>query len=101
MPVDEFESRADTVELPPVEAGRIDSDTGVFSARARPVVLSGVELDLIDEADGEGPVVGPGGQPLAQPNQRRPSPIAHGAVVVILAIPAMLIVAFGIAVAAG
>jgi hypothetical protein len=75
MPVDEFDSRADTVELPPVEAGRIDSDTG--------------------------PVVGPGGQPLAQPNQRRPSLIAHGAVVVILAIPAMLIVAFGIAVAAG
>lgn len=123
MPVDEFDSTAVTEELPPVEAGRVGGDPDAFSGRARPVVLSGSELAMIGEADdpgsyrewlratdsgdgqgdGEGPLIGPGGPLLALPDQRRPSLaslIAHGAVVVILAVPAMLIVAFGIAVAA-
>jgi hypothetical protein len=123
MPVDEYDSTAVTRELPPLGAGLIRSDPGVFSGRARPVVMSDLESALIDEADeprancgwlratdrgdvagdGEGPVIGPGGQPLAEPVERRPSLvslIAHGAVVVVLTIPAMLIVAFGMAVAA-
>lgn len=121
MPVDEFDSTAVTEELPPLEARRVGSDPGVFSGRARPVVMSDLELALIDETDdpnayrewlratdrgdvegdGDGPVIGQSSQPL--PDERRPSLpsfIAHGAVVVILAVPAMLIVAFGIAVAA-
>jgi hypothetical protein len=123
MPVDEHDSTAVTEELPPLEAGRVGRDPGVFSGRARPVVLSDMERALIDEADdprdfrarlratdrgdlggdGQGPAIGPGGQPLALLDERRPplvSLIAHGAIVLVLAIPAMLMVALGIAVAA-
>ena len=123
MPVDEFDSTAVTDEMPSVEAGRVRSDRGVFSGQARPVVLSGLDVALIDGADdpsafrewfragdrggvegtGGGPVIGPDGQPLALPDERRlslASLIAHVVVVVILSVPAMLIVAVGIAVAA-
>jgi hypothetical protein len=123
MPVDEDGSTAVTEELRRSQARRVRSDPGVFSGRARPVVMSALELALIDEADdpstcrgwiwatdrgdvaggGEGPVAVPDGQPLVLPDERRPSLaslMAHGAVVVILAIPVVLVVAFGIAVAA-
>ncbi len=106
MPVDEFDSTAVTAELPPVEAGRVGGDPGVISGRARPVVLSEMEHVLIGKADDSsvhrewlratdrGDVDGdrPWRRSLA-------SLIAHGAVVIILAIPAMLIVVFGLAVA--
>jgi hypothetical protein len=123
MPVDEHDSTAVTEELPSVEAGRVRTDRGVFSGRARPVVLSGLELALIDGADdpsafrewlratdrggvgpaGMDPVIGPDGQPLALTGEGRlslASLIVHVVVVVILAVPTMLIVAVGIAVAA-
>jgi hypothetical protein len=109
--------RPTTAELPPLDAGRVPPDREVFSGRARPVVLSDLELALIDEADdrsvhrewlrpaGSGDVDGEGssGRPLPLQAERRASLasfIAHGAVVVVLAIPAILVVAFGIAAAA-
>jgi hypothetical protein len=56
-----------------------------------------------DRDDTEGDSIGPDGQPLAVPDRRRlslASLLTHGALVVMSAIPAMLIVAFGIAFAA-
>ena len=118
MPGDEFDT-ATTAELPPLDDGLVRRDRSVFVARARPVVLSDVELALIDEADDRssyrawlrpadgGDVECDGaassGQPRPQLDVRPASPasvIAHLAVVVLLAIPGMLVVALGIAAAA-
>ena len=119
MPVDEFDSTEVTEEMPPVGAARADGDPAVFAGRVRPVVLSDVELAQMSEVDDpsaysnlfaasdrgdtEGDGKGPDGQPLEVPDRWRLSLVsllAHGALVVMLAIPAMLIVAFGIAIAA-
>jgi hypothetical protein len=107
MPVDRDDSTAVTAELPPPDGGRAGSGPAVFSGQARPVVLSDLELALLDGSgdpsvhrdmfrappggDGEGERVG--SPPPA-------SFIAHGIVVVILAIPVILVVALGFALAA-
>jgi hypothetical protein len=116
MPVDDG-SAAITEELLAFDAGRVGGDPGVFFGRARPVVMSGLELTVRDEDDDagrewfrltrggdvEGDRLGPGGRACPVPEGERRSLasfIARCAVAVVLALPAMLLVAFGIALAA-
>jgi hypothetical protein len=104
MPVDEFDPTVTTAELP-LDAERLRGEAVVFSARARPVVLSDLELALRDEADDtsvhrERPVGGT--DPSGGGDGRRVTLaafLAHGAVVLMLVIAAMAVVAFAIAVA--
>jgi hypothetical protein len=106
MPVDESDSTASTAELAPPDAVRVHRDDRIFSGRAGPVVLSDLQLALIDEADdlAYGEWLGPanGAETAPGTDDRRTSLAsfaARGAVVVILAIPALLIMALAIAVA--
>jgi hypothetical protein len=101
MPVDEFDSTAVTEQMSPVTGARADREPAVFAGRARPVVLSDVELALkceIDDPSAHPTWFGPTHRAdLGGGNKELASLLAHGALVVMLAIPAMLVVAFGIA----
>jgi hypothetical protein len=103
MPVDDYDSTANTAELPLLTGAQVRSDPIVFSGRARPVVLSEAELARLDEADDPSVErVPPGGQGLPPAQERSSSPasfLKHSGVVLVLALPAMFVVAFGIALA--
>jgi hypothetical protein len=116
MPVDD-DSAAIRRSCSGLTRGSVGGDPGVFSGRARPVVTSGSGLAVLDEDDDagrewfrlprggdvEGDREGPGGRawPMPEDERRsRASLVAHCVVVVVLALPATLIVAFGIALAA-
>jgi hypothetical protein len=107
MPVNGSDSTASTAELPPLDGQPVDRDPDAVAGRAQPVVLSDFELALIDGSDdrtaGRGwPRPADSGED-AGPGGHRASPasaIARGAVIVLLALAAMLIVALGVAAAA-
>jgi hypothetical protein len=117
MPVDEFNSTAITEELPPLltsESGRFLSNPGAISGRARPVVMSDSELAILGEADDPTALPESPATPPPPPNGWSPEPPhsaplpgrEHTSLALIIAIDAvgvivvMLIVAFGIALAA-
>ena len=75
---------ADTEELP---------STGVFSARARPVLLTDFERAML-ESDRELPVQLDDGPPPPRPPLA--VLVAHGAMLAVLMIPMILVVALGL-----
>jgi hypothetical protein len=108
-----------TEDLAPLDAGRADRGEVVYSGRARPVVLSDSDLAVLQAVDltafpdwiraADHGVIGnssgrsvQSGDRFSPSDQRRSfrSLLAHGAVAVLLAMPAVFAVALGIAVAA-
>jgi hypothetical protein len=101
--------RLDSEQNPPsVQDVRVDGydATASFVGRAPPVVLSELELGLLDATDDPsdtGQRLAVWSEDPARPPQDRPtsvvSLIGHGAVMVLLAIPVLFAVAVGIAAA--
>jgi hypothetical protein len=101
MPTDERDPTAITDELPVVTVG---TEPPVFTGRAAPIVRSDVEL--AEEGDDHSVDSMPFGMlgglmgAASDEGERLAVRIAHAALAVILSVPAVVIVAFGIALAA-